>query len=279
MAKLGRNRYGKAGVRLVKVDRRTERHGLRDLTVAVALQGDFVEAHVSGDNARILPTDTMKNSVYGLALEHLTDSLEAFGIFLAGHFMKAAPITGARIKMQEHLWRRIAVAGQEHAHSFVKSGGELRTVRITASRTGVQVKAGIRGLNLLKTTRSGFTGYLKDSFTTLPETTDRIFATTLNAEWTYEAGEIDYDGVWLAARDAIEETFAQHDSLSVQHTLYAMGEAVLKCCPPVTRIRFALPNKHHLLVDLARFGLRNANQIFVATREPYGLIEAEVLRS
>jgi urate oxidase len=278
MAKLGRNRYGKAGVRLVKVDRRTEEHGLRDLTVAVALAGDFVEAHVTGDNARILPTDTMKNSVYGLALEHLTASLEEFGVFLGEHFMKAAPISAARIKIQEHLWRRIPVAGAGHAHSFVKSGGELRTARVTATRAGVRVQAGLRGLNLLKTTRSGFVGYIKDSFTTLPETTDRIFATALNAEWDYHPGRIDYDRVWQDARNAIEETFAQHDSLSVQHTLYAMGEEVLKRCAPVTRIRFALPNKHHLLVDLSRFGLQNRNQIFVATREPYGLIEAEVLR-
>ena len=278
MARLGRNRYGKAGVRLVKVDRRTERHELRDLTVAVALQGDFVAAHMSGDNARILPTDTMKNSVYGLALEQLTGPIEEFGAFLAAHFMAATPITAARIRMQEHLWRRIALQGEEHGHSFVKNGAEVRTARIAATRSRVQVSAGIRGLNLLKTTNSGFVGYLKDSFTTLPETTDRIFATTLNAEWVYEAGAIDYDQQWASARQAIEEVFAQHGSLSVQHTLYAMGEAVLQRCAPVTRVRFALPNRHHLLVDLARFGMENRNQIFVATREPYGLIEAEVLR-
>jgi urate oxidase len=278
MAKLGQNRYGKAGVRLVKVDRRSARHGLRDLTVAVALQGDFMEAHVSGDNARILPTDTMKNSVYGLALEQLTGSIEEFGIFLARHFMTAAPITAARVKLQEHLWRRLRVDGDEHTHSFVKSGNEVRTARVTAAGGGVRVRAGVRGLNLLKTTGSGFVGYLKDSFTTLPETTDRIFATTLNAEWIYQAGAHDFDQQWSTARAAIEETFATHDSLSVQHTLYAMGEAVLQRCPPVARIRFSLPNKHHLLVDLARFGLQNRNQIFVATREPYGLIEGEVIR-
>ena len=278
MARLGRNRYGKAGVRLVKVDRGNARHELRDLTVAVALQGDFVEAHVTGDNARILPTDTMKNSVYGLALEHLTGSVEDFAIFLAQHFMKAAPITSARVKVQEHLWRRIAVDGHEHDHSFVRAGGEVRTTRVTATAGTVSVRSGIRGLNLLKTTASGFVGYIKDAFTTLPETTDRIFATSLNAEWSYDAGEHPYDELWRQARAAIEETFAQQHSLSVQHTLYAMGEEVLRRCPPVTRIRFALPNKHHLLVDLTRFGLSNRNQIFVATREPYGLIEGEVVR-
>jgi urate oxidase len=278
MAQLGRNRYGKAGVRLVKVDRRTGRHTMRDLTVAVALEGEFIEAHVTGDNARILPTDTMKNSVYGLALDHLDGSIEDFGIFLGKHFMQAAPITSARIKMQEHLWRRIPMGVKEHDHSFVRAGSELRTARLTAFANRVEVRAGIRGLNLLKTTRSGFVGYIKDKFTTLPETTDRIFATALNAEWIYADGSHDFDALWRQARMAIEETFAQHDSLSVQHTLYAMGEEVLKRCAPVQRIRFALPNKHHLLVDLSRFGLQNRNQVFVATREPYGLIEAEVVR-
>ena len=278
MAQLGRNRYGKAGVRLVKVDRTTDRHGLRDLTVAVSLQGEFIEAHVTGDNARILPTDTMKNSVYALALQHLSGSMEDFGIFLGGHFMKSAPITNARIKMQEHLWRRIGMSGGEHAHSFVRAGSELRTARVTTFHDRIEVRAGIRGLNLLKTTRSGFVGYIKDSFTTLPETTDRIFATALNAEWIYAPGQHDYDALWTTARAAIEETFAEHDSLSVQHTLYAMGEEVLKRCAAVQRIRFALPNKHHLLVDLSRFGMQNRNQIFVATREPFGLIEGEVVR-
>ena len=275
---LGKNRYGKAGVRLVKVSRDQARHQLRDLTVAVALEGDFVEAHVTGDNARILPTDTMKNSVYGLALENLNRSIEEFGVFLGKHFMKAAPITAARIKMQEHLWRRIDVDGKAHDHSFVRAGSEVRTARVLTTADDVHVRAGIRGLYLLKTTKSGFVGYIKDSFTTLPETTDRIFATSLNAEWSYAAGEMDYDETWLEARRALEETFAQHDSLSVQHTLYAMGEEVLKRCPPIERIRLVMPNKHHLLVDLSRFGLKNNNQIFVATSEPYGLIEGEVTR-
>ena len=278
MVTLGRNRYGKAGVRLVRVDRRDASHELRDLTVAVGLEGDFVEAHVTGDNARILPTDTMKNSVYGLALEHLTASIEDFGVFLANHFLKAAPINSARIKIQEHLWRRITVDGVEHAHSFAGGGGEVRTTRVSANASGMDIRSGIRRLNLLKTTGSGFVGYIKDSFTTLPETTDRIFATSLNAEWTYAPGRIDFDKTWQDARSAIEETFAEQHSLSVQHTLYAMGELVLERCPPVSRIRFAMPNKHHLLVDLSRFGMTNRNQIFVATREPYGLIEGEVVR-
>lgn len=278
MANLGRNRYGKAGIRLVKVLRDGKRHTVRDVTVAVALVGDFRAAHVSGDNARILPTDTMKNTVYALARDYFADSIEQFALHLSDYFMANAPITATRVTMQEHLWSRVLVAGQEHDHSFRRGGGEVRTTRVWRDANRVTVRSGVRGLDLLKTTRSAFTGYIKDVYTTLPETTDRIFATALNAEWAYMDTTVSFDQAWERAMRAITETFARHDSQSVQHTLYAMGEKVLAECPAVQRIRLVLPNKHHLLFDLGRFGLENRNEIFVATREPYGLIEAEVVR-
>ena len=285
MTELGKNRYGKSGIRLVKVTRTGAKHELRDLTVAVSLEGEFVAAHVTGDNARVLPTDTMKNTVYALAKSQFTGSIEQFALVLTEHFLDAAPITAARVSIGEHLWQRLQVDGREHDHSFARASGEVRTTRVRRTAAGAQVRSGVRGLLLLKTTRSGFVGYIKDRFTTLPETTDRIFATALNAEWIYESGSgsgagagTDYDEQWRVAMTAITETFAQHDSLSVQHTLYAMGEKVLENCPAIQRIRLALPNKHHLLVDLSKFGLENQNEIFVATREPYGLIIAEVER-
>jgi urate oxidase len=282
MTSLGRNRYGKSGVRLVKVMRAGTRHELRDLTVGVSLEGDFVAAHVSGDNARILPTDTMKNTVYALAKDQLIGSIEGFALALSDHFLRNAPITAARVTITEHLWTRLRVNGQEHEHSFTRTGGEVRTARVRRTAERAQIRSGVRGLLLLKTTRSGFVGYIKDRFTTLPETTDRVFATALNAEWRYAETETetetDYDVIWHTAMTAITETFAQHDSLSVQHTLYAMGEKMLERCPGLARVRLTLPNKHHIPVDLSKFGLENRNEIFVATREPYGLIIAEVHR-
>ncbi|HEX6558305.1 MAG TPA: urate oxidase [Longimicrobiales bacterium] len=278
MAKLGRNRYGKAGIRLVKVLRNGARHSVRDVTVAVALEGDFDAAHVAGDNARILPTDTMKNTVYALAKVHFTESIEEFALELADYFMANAPVHAVRVKLQEHVWARLLVGGTEHEHSFRGGGSEVRTTRVRRDRHGVSVRSGVRALNLLKTTRSGFTGYIRDAYTTLPETTDRIFATALNAEWSYDSTTVEFDTVWQTAMRAITETFAEHDSRSVQHTLYAMGEKVLAQCAAVQRIRFALPNKHHLLFDLGRFGIENRNEVFIATTEPYGLIEADVTR-
>lgn len=272
MAKLGKNRYGKAGIRLVKVARDGTRHEVRDLTVAVALEGAFEDAHVTGSNARILPTDTMKNTVYALAKEHFTGSVEEYALFLTQHFMTAAPITGARVKVEEHLWNRL------NEHSFTRGGDAVRTVNVHRTADGVTVQCGVQGLYLLKTTHSEFTGYIKDKFTTLPETTDRIFATVLNAEWEYDQDGLDYDKVWADGMAAIRDTFSSQHSLSVQHTLYAMGEEVIKRCPAVARVRFALPNKHHILMDLSKFGVENPNEIFVAPTEPYGLIEAEITR-
>src|SRR5215217_3849139 len=79
---LGQNSYGKSGVRIVKVKRDTERHELWDLDVAVTLEGNFEAAHLEGDNSKLLATDTMRNTVYALAKDHLTGSIEEFGLAL-----------------------------------------------------------------------------------------------------------------------------------------------------------------------------------------------------
>src|ERR671920_943696 len=109
---LGDNRYGKSRVRLVTVrrggdDRDPERHDLRDLTVDVALEGDFDAAHVSGDNSLVVATDTMKNTVYAFAKDHLADAPEAFGLALARHFAAYRQVSRAMITVRQHGWSRI----------------------------------------------------------------------------------------------------------------------------------------------------------------------------
>jgi urate oxidase len=74
------------------------------------------------------------------------------------------------------------------------------------------------------------------------------------------------------------KTFADKHSLSLQQTLYAMGEAVLNARPEVAEVRLSMPNKHHFLVDLSAFGLENDNEVFYAADRPYGLIEGSILR-
>lgn len=281
---LGQNSYGKSRVRLVKVTRRPDRHDLCDLTVDVALEGDFTAAHVAGDNTGLVATDTMRNTVYALAQGHDdVDDIERFGIRLAEHFLAEGPrVARARVRLVAHPWARLtASGGAPDPHAFQRGAGGERVATVAADAAGACVEAGIDGLVLLKTTGSGWEGYHRDAFTSLAETADRIMATEVTARWTYRAplGEVDFTASWEAVRAVVSATFADHYSPSVQFTLHRMGDAVLKARPEVERISFSLPNKHHLLYDLSRFGLENDHEIFEATAEPYGLIEGTVERA
>jgi urate oxidase len=279
MTRLGTNSYGKSRIRLVKVVRHGDRHDVKDLTVAVRLEGDFEEAHIAGDNRKVLPTDSMKNTVYALAAGVRIDQIEQFGIALAAHFLRQNPqVSRARIEIAERIWTRLPVGGRPHNHAFMDAGGERRTASVTSNGERVSVVAGIDGLQILKTSGSAFAGFLKDPFTTLRETRDRIFATTMTAKWTYIKPEVTFGPYWLGVRQALLETFSAHDSQSVQHTLYAMADAVLSAYEEIAEITLKLPNRHHLPVDLSPFGLDDKNEIFVATEEPHGVIEATVSR-
>ena len=276
---LAENGYGKSGIRLVKVTRHGGRHDFRDVTVAVRLEGDFARAHRDGDNSAVLPTDTMKNTVYALAKDHFDRDIESFGLFLTEHFVRSnPPVVRARVELSERPWERLTVAGLPHPNAFSRPGGERRTARVTWTRQGALVETRLEDLVLAKSERSGFSGFLKDGFTTLKETEDRILATAVKASWLYTGAPGDFDGSFRGIRRTLLETFAGHDSASVQHTLYAMGEAVLKDHAEVSEVRLSLPNRHHILVDLSPFGLDNNNEVFVATEEPFGLIEATLKR-
>lgn len=278
-ARLAANNYGKSRVRLFRVTRYGGRHQVADLTVDVALEGAYQAVHLEGDNATVLPTDTMRNTVYAKAKEHDVTPVEDFGRRLAWHFLNATEHADrARIRIAQHGWNRIDVGGRPHEHSFLRGSGERRMAYVSGTRADVRFQAGIEDLEVLKTTRSAFEGYIKDRFTTLPETRDRIFATVVSAKWSYAKEPADFDTAFAAARTAIVETFARHDSKSVQQTLYAMGAAAIEAVPEVSEIRLSLPNRHHLLFDLSRFEMENANEVFVPTSEPFGLIEATVVR-
>lgn len=274
------NNYGKSRVRLVKVARHGDRHDLQDITVNIACEGDFETAHTLGDNSRILPTDTMKNTVYALAKQASDlEEIEAFAQRLTHHFLTNNPqLSQVTVAISEHQWARIPVGGKLHAHSFAKGSDEKRTTKVIATREATTIESGLEDLLVLKTTKSGFVGYIKDPLTTLKETTDRIFATAVKATWSYADPAIATTAAWQGVRQLLLETFAQHDSLSVQQTLYAMGEVVLESYEGITEIALSLPNKHCLLVDLSPFGMENNNEIFVPTDEPHGLIEARLRR-
>jgi urate oxidase len=227
----------------------------------------------------VLPTDTMRNTVYALAKQHPVEPVEGFGRALVEHFLAASSeAEQVRIRIAAHGWARIGAAGQPHPHSFVRASGERRMAWVSGDRQEVRYEAGVEEVEVLKTTRSSFEGYIRDEYTTLPETKDRIFATVLSARWGYDREPADFDAAFERVRAALLETFAGHDSKSVQQTLYAMGAAALEAAPEVSEIRLSLPNRHHLLFDIGRFGLENPNEVFVPTSEPFGLIEATIVR-
>jgi urate oxidase len=273
------NGYGKSAVRLLKVSRRGDRHDVQDLRINVRLDGEFEAAYVVGDNTMVLPTDTMKNTVYAFAKEHGSGEIENFALALTERFLEShKAVHRARIEVAEAPWRRISVGEKPHGQAFARESDERRTVVVTRTRSEATVVAGIRDLAVLKTGHSAFGGFLRDEYTTLPDTRDRLVGTVIEASWRYGRLDVPYGTLWHSVRGHLLEAFAQHESLSVQHTLYAMADAVLENQADVVEVQLALPNKHHWLVDLTPFGLENPNEIFVPTEEPFGLIEATIRR-
>jgi urate oxidase len=136
----------------------------------------------------------------------------------------------------------------------------------------------VDGLTILKTTKSAFTGYIKDKLTTLKPATDRIFGTSATVAWTFTSDSPGYATVRARVVGALLRIFAEHDSMSVQHTLFDMGKAALDAAPEIASIKLTMPNLHYLLADLSPFGQDNPNHIFVPIDEPHGYIEATVER-
>ena len=277
---LGPNQYGKAESRVVRIVRDTARHEICDLNVSTALRGDFAAAHTHGDQSRVLPTDTQKNTAFAFAKLHGISSPEDYALALGGRLLDAAPAAvGALVRVEEYAWDRIPVDGAGHDHAFVRRGGDVRTTVVDVEREERRVTSGLRDLVVLKSTGSEFKGFLHDDYTTLQDTDDRILATALQAEWRYVPGrDVDWNATYDAVRALMLSTFATTYSHALQETLYAMGRAVLEAHHDIDRISFAAPNKHHFLVDLAPFGLDNPGEVFIAADRPYGLIEATVIR-
>jgi urate oxidase len=267
--------YGKNRVRLIYADRTQVPHGLKEISVAISLQGDFAAAYTNGDNSHVLPTDTMKNTVYVLARKFGWSSSESFAQTLARHFVEQVPhVSSVTVEIEEVPWQQIPGCPT----AFSQSGNERRTVRLTLTGLRTTLISGIKGLQILKTRDSAFAGFMNDEFTTLPESQDRLLGTVLEARWEYLKGEISFNEAHREIRATLLKCFGEHKSLSVQHTLFAMGAAVLEKMQAVSEICLVMPNKHCLLADLQRFGLDNPNMIFIPTDEPSGYIEARIGR-
>jgi urate oxidase len=280
LAHLGENRYGKSRVRVMKVVRHETHHAMKEWSVRVLLHGDFETCFTEGDNSKILPTDTMKNTVYYLARESNAATLEEFAIEIVDYLVENNPqVTEASAEIEEKSWAQASIDGKPHPTTYRLGGAEVQTVEAVRKRNAkLKVIAGIDGIVILKTTKSAFTGYIKDKLTTLPESTDRIFGTRATVAWEFADAPASYQKTRDTAITTLLKVFADHDSLSVQHTLYDMGKAVIEAIPEIASITLTMPNLHCLPVDLSRFGQSNPNQIFVPIDEPSGYIEAVIER-
>jgi urate oxidase len=280
MIALAENKYGKSRVRLVQVKRHADRHDFREWNVEILLQGDFESCFTEGDNSKILPTDTMKNTVYSLARNSSAGTIEEFAQELLVFFLRRNPqVCGGQVKIKEKTWDHLRVDGRPHPTTFVQASAECLTTEVVAARDGqVTVESGLENLIILKTAGSEFVGFVRDSLTTLPEVTDRLFGTAATISWKYRSTNLPFASLRQAIRATLLSVFAEHHSKSVQHTLYAMGEAVLESVPDVEEIELTLPNIHCLLADLSRFGQDNPSEIFVPIDEPHGYIEARLRR-
>jgi urate oxidase len=280
---LGSNRYGKAENRVVRIYRDTDRHEIRDINVSTALKGDFADAYLAGDQSKILPTDTQKQTAYSFAKEKGLLSIETYALELGGHFVDTVEyVETARIEVEEFEWQRVLVDGVEHDHSWVRKGQETRTAAVTVTGRGAErtntVIGGLKDLVILKSTGSEFAGFLEDPYTLLEPTHDRVMATSLISQWRFTRTDVDWEATYLGIKKIIVETFATLHSLALQQTLYEMGKAVLEAYDFIAEIRFQAPNKHHFLYNLQPFGVENNNEVFNADDRPYGLIEATVIR-
>ncbi len=280
MARLGENRYGKSRVRLSRITRTGERHEFNEWTASVLLEGDFDASFTAADNSGVLPTDTMKNTVYFVARRSKAATIEEFamelGDYLLAHHSHIAKVS---VEVEEKAWERMVTDGVPEPATFKLGGPEVQTTHAVREPKGAwSIRSGVDGLTILKTTKSAFTGYIQDELTTLKPATDRILGTCATAIWDYSAPKPHFAEARARIATALLKTFAAHDSMSVQHTLFDMSKAALEAAPEIARIRLTMPNLHHLLADLRPFGLDNPNHIFVPVDEPHGYIEATVER-
>jgi urate oxidase len=272
--------YGKSQVRLSWIHRKGTRHDFIELTTWIELVGQFHAAYGAADNSLVVATDTIKNAVYVLAKQHGVASIEAFAQLLGRHFLESyAQVERIHVRCAETSWARMSFAGQDHSHAFVGGSSERFTCTLDATRDGELLNSGFKDLQVLKTNGSGFSGFFRDLHTTLRETEDRIFATSIEATWPCQDLTADWSGARRTIRQACLDAFANQYSKSAQHTLYEMARSAFDACPLIDSIEITMPNQHHLLANLSPFGLDNPNEVFVPTSEPFGKIRAMVDRA
>ena len=271
--------YGKDHVRVMRIDRKPDRHEVHELTVRAMLTGHFDGAFTEADNTTSVATDTVKNIINVVARENLSLGNELFCAAVGRKLLDSYPeVDSATVTAHETKWARLAVDGNPHPHSFLLDSNGKPFARVVATRSGTTTESGIAAFTFMKATESGWEHYIHDRFTTIPETHDRMAATAMDASWRWNAEPASYETANATILGELLRVFATTYSASVQDSLYRMGTAALAAVPEMSDISMSCPNKHYLLLNLSPFGLENNNQVFVATDEPHGQIECTLTR-
>ncbi|PGG99616.1 uricase [Helicocarpus griseus UAMH5409] len=302
-SRLAAARYGKDNVRVYKVhrDQETGVHTVVEMTVCVLLEGEIDTSYTQADNSVVVATDTMKNTIYITAKQHPVTPPELFASILGTHFVQTySHIHAAHVNIITHRWTRMTINDKPHPHSFLRDGTETRNVSVdvtddtyksSGGGAGIKITSAISGLSVLKSTNSQFHSFIRDEYTTLPETWDRILSTDVDASWRWRTfhtlddvrAEIPkFDATWSAARDITLDVFATDNSASVQNSMYKMAERILGVEPLLESVEYSLPNKHYFELDLSwHKGIKNTGkdaEVYVPQSGPNGLIKCTVAR-
>eukprot|EP00188_Purpureofilum_apyrenoidigerum_P005191 Plantae.Rhodophyta-Purpureofilum_apyrenoidigerum.ctg6531.p1 GENE.Plantae.Rhodophyta-Purpureofilum_apyrenoidigerum.ctg6531~~Plantae.Rhodophyta-Purpureofilum_apyrenoidigerum.ctg6531.p1 ORF type:complete len:315 (+),score=53.43 Plantae.Rhodophyta-Purpureofilum_apyrenoidigerum.ctg6531:86-1030(+) len=281
--------HGKRKVRVGKVRRGRKRHDFVEYEVAVQLEGATEKAFTEGDNSLVISTDTVKNNCYVVAKANEMLSPESYSIALASHMLKEYEfVSGVRVRTVEKPWTRVHVNGQPHAHGYVRGSFGDQIAEVQLRRDGnLSVRGLMENLDILKTTQSGWEGFYKDRYTTLPETSERMLATTVSAAWDYSSiRDVDFVAVHERILDVIKQEFYGDPetgkySPGVQNTQYLIATKVLQICPEVDKIELTLPNIHFLPCKIPAFEKNNIpfeDDVFIPTSEPQGEIQCTLVR-
>ena len=271
--------YGKGRVRVMRVFRDGERQEVRELTVRAMVEGNFSGAFTDADNSTSLCTDTVKNVVNIVARGELATGTEDFCKAVAKRLLERYDsVEKATVTGHETVWKRLSFDGTPHPHAFTLDANGKPFAKVVMTDIDTSVKSGVSGFTFLKSTQSGWMNYIKETYTTLPETDDRIAATSMEASWRWNARPANYAKSNALILDTMLKVFATTYSYSLQDSLYRMGMAALEAVPEISEISLACPNKHYILANLTPFGMDNPNHVFVATDEPHGQIECTVGR-
>lgn len=281
-----RTGYGKNVVKLMFVKKHGSHHDIIELKADVEITLKSRKDYLTGDNSDIIPTDTIKNTVHALAKIKGVKSIEQFSVDICNHFLTSFKhVLRAKVYMEEAPWRRLEKNGVHHVHAFILSPEACRFCDVEQNLNGVPViHSGIKDMKVLKTTQSGFEGFLRDRFTTLQDTKDRCFCTSVYSRWRYNKVQgVDFDDAWKSVRNTIIEKFAGpfdrgEFSPSVQKTLYEAQVMVLDRVPVIEEIEIVMPNQHYFTIDMTKMGLSNKDEVLLPLDNPSGNITGTVRR-